>query len=192
MNKTEFKAEVKKQLTLKDWSYKELAEHTGYKQQSIQVMMCDDKKLTPQAMSKFAKILGIDGVEQVKNKDERFPRFVYAIMHRETKKIYIGSSKNPQNRCISHIRSLRNGKHIVEDMQSDFNKYGEKFSFFILDEIKNQTEEDKEYKWMDKYKSFNRAYGYNYKDSGFARWKENIVINFEDELPPMPEANERG
>ena len=50
MNKTEFKAEVKKQLTLKDWSYKELAEHTGYKQQSIQVMMCDDAKLSNTAM----------------------------------------------------------------------------------------------------------------------------------------------
>ena len=60
MNKTEFKAEVKKQLTLKDWSYKGLAEHTGYKQQSIQVMMCDDAKLSNTAMKKFAEVLNIE------------------------------------------------------------------------------------------------------------------------------------
>ena len=33
------------------------------------------------------------------------------------------------------FNQLRNGKHSVEDMQDDFIKYGEDYSFFILDEI---------------------------------------------------------
>ena len=60
MNKTEFKAEVKKQLTLKDWSYKDLSEHTGYSQHTIQVTMCDDAKLSNTAMKKFAEVLNIE------------------------------------------------------------------------------------------------------------------------------------
>lgn len=60
MSKLEFKAELKKQLVLRGWNYKNLAEKTGYTQQSIQVMMSDDTKLTSRAMNKFADVLGIE------------------------------------------------------------------------------------------------------------------------------------
>lgn len=187
MNKTEFKAEMKKQLTLKGWGYKELSERTGYKQHSIQVMMCDDKKLTPQAMCKFAEILGIDGFELAEGKGNRFPRVVYAIMHNKTKKIYIGSSKNASARYVSHIQALRKGKHIVEEMQSDFERFGEDFSLFIIDEIKEPSQCDKEYEWMEKYKTYNKTYGYNYKDKAFSRWRGNIEIPLKDGRPPLPD-----
>ena len=51
---------MKKQLTLRGWNYKDLSEHTGYSQQSIQVMMCDDAKLSNTAMKKFAEVLNIE------------------------------------------------------------------------------------------------------------------------------------
>ena len=59
MSKLEFKAELKKQLTLKGWNYGDLAKVTGYSQQSIQTMMCDDAKLSQPAMKKFAEVLNI-------------------------------------------------------------------------------------------------------------------------------------
>jgi transcriptional regulator with XRE-family HTH domain len=60
LSKLEFKAEMKKQLTLRGWSYKELADATGYTQGSIQVMMSDEAKLTVAAMKKFAEVLSIE------------------------------------------------------------------------------------------------------------------------------------
>lgn len=92
------------------------------------------------------------------------PRMVYLIRHNKTNRIYIGSSSNPERRFKTHLYNLRSGCHIVEDMQSDYNNYGEDYSFLILDEIKTWEEREKEYEWMKKYDSTNRAIGYNYKD----------------------------
>lgn len=60
MTKLEFKAEVKKQLFLRGWNYKDLAASTGYTHQTIQVIMCDDTKLTDCAMDRISEALGIE------------------------------------------------------------------------------------------------------------------------------------
>lgn len=95
----------------------------------------------------------------------RFPRTVYAIQHNITKRIYVGSSNDIESRYWSHMSALRNHRHNVEDMQSDFDKYGENYSLFILDEIKEFSEIRKEYEWMGILKSNIRGTGYNYKDN---------------------------
>lgn len=59
MTKLEFKAEVKKQLTLKGWGYEELAKVTGYTQGSLQTMMSNDAKLSSSAIRSIAEALGI-------------------------------------------------------------------------------------------------------------------------------------
>ena len=59
MNKIQFKAEVKKQLALRKWTYKDLERETGYTHGSIQVMMSDDNKLSKAAIKAFADALGI-------------------------------------------------------------------------------------------------------------------------------------
>lgn len=59
MTKLEFKAEVKKQMVLREWNYKDLAAATGYTHQTIQVMMCDDAKLTDCAMDRISEVLNI-------------------------------------------------------------------------------------------------------------------------------------
>ena len=61
----------------------------------------------------------------------RFPRTVYAIQHNITKRIYVGSSNDIESRYWSHMSALSNHRHNVEDMQSDFDKYGENYSLFI-------------------------------------------------------------
>lgn len=59
MDKLKFKAEVKKQLTLRNWSYADLAEHTKYTVGTLRTMMYNGEKLSPRAMHKIAKALNI-------------------------------------------------------------------------------------------------------------------------------------
>ena len=94
-----------------------------------------------------------------------YPRKIYAIRHNATDRVYIGSSCKVDERLKQHITALRGHRHIVEDMQADFDKYGEDYTFTILDKISNSQERSKEYEWMVKYKSHIRGTGYNYKDN---------------------------
>ena len=95
------------------------------------------------------------------------PRKVYAIRHNITNRVYVGSSSHVDKRLMSHIHALRNHSHKVQDMQSDFDQYGEDYTFTILDEIVKYKDRDKEYEWMLKYQSHIRGIGYNYKDHKF-------------------------
>lgn len=60
MDKLSFKAEVKKQLTLRNWSYADLAEHTKYKVSSLRTMLYNGEKLSPAAMKVIADALDIN------------------------------------------------------------------------------------------------------------------------------------
>ena len=94
----------------------------------------------------------------------KFPRTVYVITHDQTKKKYVGSTHNLKKRIANHLNLLRAGKHPVEDMQKDFNDFGEDFTVEILDEINSIAESTREYEWMDRLNSNIRGVGYNYKD----------------------------
>ena len=96
-----------------------------------------------------------------------FPRKVYAIRHNKTNRVYVGSSSRVDIRFKEHMTALRNGRHSVEDMQADFDKYGEDYSFTVVDEIATYEERQKEYDWMKKYHSYDKQFGYNYKDYAF-------------------------
>lgn len=93
-----------------------------------------------------------------------FPRSVYMIRHNVTGRMYIGSSKNASSRCRSHLNMLRSRSHIVEDMQKDFDEYGEDYTISVLETITQFSDRNKEYEWMKKYNSHIRGIGYNYKD----------------------------
>lgn len=65
MDKLLFKAEVKKQLALRKWSYDELAKHTTYKSgNSISQILYDNpnapRELTDRFVSEVASALDID------------------------------------------------------------------------------------------------------------------------------------
>lgn len=92
------------------------------------------------------------------------PRKVYAIKHNQTNKTYVGSSADVGRRIREHINNLKRNSHPVEDMQADFNTYGENYSVVILDEILTYDDRYKEYAWMIRYGSYVRGKGYNYKD----------------------------
>ena len=92
-----------------------------------------------------------------------YPRGVYVIQHIPTGKVYVGSSVNPDHRIKQHLLALRRGGHVVEDMQADYDRYGEDYSFTVIDSIASPSERHKEYDWMEKYGSYRRECGYNYK-----------------------------
>lgn len=88
---------------------------------------------------------------------------VYMIRHNVTGRMYIGRSKQMKSRVAAHFYMLRAGRHPVEDMQKDFNEYGNDFTVSVLGEVNNgclrlETE------MMDKYQSTIRGIGYNYND----------------------------
>ena len=93
-----------------------------------------------------------------------YPRKVYAIRHNATDRVYIGSSLNVDRRFKQHLYALQAHTHVVDDMQKDYDEHGEDFTLTILDTINDESEIEKEYEWMDKYQSFIRGVGYNYKD----------------------------
>ena len=101
------------------------------------------------------------------------PRVIYAIKHNVTKRIYVGSSARPKMRFANHLSALRNGKHIVEDMQKDFDEHGDDFTFFVLETISDYKDKDREYEFMAFLESNVRGKGYNYKDHvNFGRLKK--------------------
>ena len=111
------------------------------------------------------------------------PKVIYAIQHNVTKRIYIGSSINVKSRYQSHLYQLRAGKHRIEDMQSDFNEYGEDYSLFILGEYTSYRNRRVEYEWMRKYQSHIRGKGYNYKDQAVVR---NDAVPLKEGMPELP------
>lgn len=112
----------------------------------------------------------------------KYPRKVYAIRHNTTNKVYIGSSCNVDRRFLQHLSALRSHKHPVWDMQKDFNEHGEDYTVTILDTIKDASESEKEYEWMEKYQSFVRDIGYNYQDMK-VRQKGKVVA--EEKTPDV-------
>lgn len=109
----------------------------------------------------------------------KYPRIIYAIQHQITKKMYIGSSANVEDRLKSHLIALRSRKHTNKQLQEDFNKYGENYKFYILGEISDSNTKRLEYDFQFKYKTKDPKYGYNSKDNGGT----GIKIKLEEGLP---------
>ena len=88
---------------------------------------------------------------------------VYAIRNILNNKVYIGSSAvSLPRRILQHKRALRRGDHKNNHLQSAWNKYGEKsFRFEILVVCCKEECLTNEQKFITKYKSFNRLFGYN-------------------------------
>jgi len=106
---------------------------------------------------------------------------VYAIKNTVNGKMYIGSTKRSfHSRKTRHLGGLLMNNHFNNHLQKAFNKYGiESFVFEILEICDKAECVFRESFLIDKYKTYNRKYGYNkspvipYKH-GFKHSKENI------------------
>lgn len=93
-----------------------------------------------------------------------YPLWVYALTNVVTGRTYVGITGNPSRRKSAHLSALRRKKHTVEDLQTDYDKYGDVFSFRILEYVPHRTGRNAEFAWSMELRTYEREYGYNYKD----------------------------
>lgn len=103
------------------------------------------------------------------SKEELSQTGIYAIVHRESGKVYIGSAGNSfRQRWQQHKHQLRKGRHHSILLQRAWNKYSEfAFDFKILEIVPkdewldNQYLTDVEQTWLDSTQAYDPEKGYN-------------------------------
>lgn len=97
-------------------------------------------------------------------------QYIYLLKNKCTNRVYVGRTVHPVQRFKQHRNHLRAGTHPCELMQEDFYKYGENsFEFEVVEENECFTRKNIEGAWMIKLKTYDKRYGYNYKDPFFLR-----------------------
>ena len=89
-------------------------------------------------------------------------KVVYAIQHNATKRIYVGVTNVAKYRIKHHLHKLLQGNHSNKEMQSDFDKYGFDYSFYVIENgIKDSKAFEREKYWMNMLGSNRKGTGYN-------------------------------
>lgn len=88
---------------------------------------------------------------------------VYCLRHKDSGKVYIGSSVNCYHRIKSqHLAKLRNGVHTNPHLQAAFRKYEEKaFEYFIVEECEPEEMLRAEQKHFGLTRCLDPRFGYN-------------------------------
>ena len=87
---------------------------------------------------------------------------IYSIKNTINGKIYIGSSKEVNERLSTHKRELLLNKHVNEHLQSAYNKYGEDaFKFEVVCECDELNLLEMEDYYIKEFDTLNRDKGYN-------------------------------
>ena len=91
---------------------------------------------------------------------------IYIITNMVNDKVYIGSTKNIDDRFYQHKHDLNNCIHHNEHLQNAWNKYGsESFEFKTLMVCPDSERNHCEQMMIDLYDAQNHDYGYNIKDA---------------------------
>jgi group I intron endonuclease len=112
---------------------------------------------------------------------------VYKIKNIINNKVYIGSSKNIENRWKQHIYELNKNNHHSIKLQRAWNKYGkDNFKFEVIEECDIDRLLYLEQYYIDKYKSYFEGYNSKGKTKGLMDWAdyENFKIYelYQDDL----------
>ncbi len=119
---------------------------------------------------------------------------IYKIVNKINNKIYVGSTlKSFKIRFNAHVHLLRRNLHENSILQNAWNKYGENnFIFEIIESIDNIEPNQLlvlEQKYINRYNSLNRNYGYNICLVGKSRigtkWSEESKLNRSGDKNPM-------
>lgn len=89
---------------------------------------------------------------------------IYAIVNRDSGKIYIGSAVKLSPRWNEHRCDLRNKEHHSRYLQRAFNKCPGSFYLEVVEEIPNSEKQKlltREQFWMDFFRSYDPTFGYN-------------------------------
>lgn len=86
---------------------------------------------------------------------------VYKIVNIVNNKIYVGSSKDVENRWQQHRNQLQNNQHGNTHLQNAWNMYGSKnFIFEVIEECEPKLQFEREQYYLDTLNPFNDR-GYN-------------------------------
>lgn len=107
----------------------------------------------------------------VSRRRTKYPDFsgVYCIFNITKRKAYVGRSTGIKNRIAQHMRDLKRGAHIVQEMQKDFDA-GDVFTGFTLlrlPEFYRTNGSREEAKYQEFFKSWDKEHGYNYKEQRY-------------------------
>lgn len=87
---------------------------------------------------------------------------VYAIQNIRHGKLYIGSSTNVIKRLFSHILDIKRKVHHSKSLVAEYLEHGaQSFRFLILEYTTPDKLVETEYRYIQKYNSFDPKYGYN-------------------------------
>jgi group I intron endonuclease len=87
---------------------------------------------------------------------------IYAIINKDSLKVYIGSSVEIEKRIQKHFWKLNKGIHHSSHLQRSYSKYGrQRFEVMILEETSKDLLVQRDQYWLEKYKSYICDYGYN-------------------------------
>lgn len=91
---------------------------------------------------------------------------IYCLFNLHNNKYYIGSSNKISKRIWEHFYSLENGQHYNSHLQKSYNKYPEKFTAFVLEDVCDLSILlEREQFWIDKLEAYDPQKGYNISPS---------------------------
>lgn len=111
-------------------------------------------------------------------------KYVYMIKNRANGRAYIGVTQSVEHRMKNHFDCLKGNRHIVEDLQSDYDQYG-KDAFFVsvIGQFNDDEASRMETFYQHIFRTNERKFGYNYKDKKgtgknavACRWRENVGL----------------
>ena len=101
---------------------------------------------------------------------------IYAITNIINNKIYVGQTRDIERRFRHHKLYLKNGKHPNEQLQEDYNEYGEDcFEYTILCECDLKLLDEMEEYYIRKLMSHDKNTGYNKTYGGKGSCKTSEV-----------------
>ena len=87
---------------------------------------------------------------------------VYAIRHKVSGRVYVGSSLDVHGRWSSHTKALIKGRHHSVHLQRAWTKYGsDAFEFVVLEWCDADERVAREQVYIDLYRASDRAHGFN-------------------------------
>ena len=98
---------------------------------------------------------------------------IYKITNTFNGKVYIGQSKDIEQRIEQHLSALKHNKHENKTMQKEYNLFSSAFIFEVLEECPLSLLNEAEKRWIAYYTSDNPYHGYNQNKGGGYKKRKN-------------------
>jgi group I intron endonuclease len=111
--------------------------------------------------------------------------FIYIIQNKVNNKLYVGVTKNIQQRWYTHLSNARypgSAKH--QYIHSAINKYGsDNFTILEIDSFENQNDAlQAEQFWIQFFRSWDKNYGYNLTLGGEGSWGRKLSKEHKEKI----------